>query len=114
MAVTLSWADLVSIAGTEGQDILGIITPFLPALIRAGDEVYVGFVENLGKGDIDGVTELMYPHMTHEERQTLETVTFQNLVEATKAQADNATLMKKIAFEIAIGLITRIASGGLL
>lgn len=114
MPVTLSWADLVSIAGTEGQDILGIITPFLPALIRSGEEVYVGFVEQLGKGDVDGVMELMYPHMTHDERATLETVTFQNLVAATKAQADTTLLFQQLAFQIAIGLITRIATGGII
>lgn len=113
MAVTLSWADLVTIAGTDGEDLLAILEPYIPALITASDQVYIGFLQNLGQGNLEGLTTLMYGSMAVKDRELLEAQVYKDLVTATQAKADRATLFKEIAFKLAMDLILAIASGGI-
>ncbi len=113
-AATLTWTDLLAIAGTEGQDLLTIMMPFLPALATASEEVYVGFIQNLGQGELEANVRLMYPLMSVQQREVLESQVYKDLVEATQAQVDRSKLLKDIALKIAIGLIIKIATAGVL
>ena len=112
-AVSFSWADLVTIAGTDGEDLLAILEPYIPALITASDQVYIGFLQNLGQGNLEGLTTLMYGSMAVKDREHLEAQVYKDLVTATQAKADRATLFKEIAFKLAMDLILAIASGGI-
>jgi hypothetical protein len=111
--MAIDWSSLNAAIGADGVDIINVVLPFIPALARSGEEVYAGFLEHLGNADWDGITELMYQHMTVPEREALEEVTYQAAFEATQAKYDNTELMKTIAIKIVIGLLLRLATGGI-
>lgn len=114
MPTAIDWNEIITIAGSEGEFVLSIIQPFLPALARAGAEVYAGFLQHLGEGDIDSMTELMYPHMTVKEREALESTVYTQAVEAAQASYDRVQLIKSIAIKLVLGILMRVVTGGVI
>lgn len=110
----LDWSELGGILDQTGQDMLSVLKPFLPALARVPMDVYQGFLSHLGNNDWDGITLLMFKHMNTAEREQLENSVYKNLVAATQAQYDDRELLKKVMVQIAIGLATKVLTGGIL
>lgn len=110
----INWTDVEASAKDIGGDLLAILKPYLPALVREGPDVYVGFIQHLSDGNWEQIDQLMYAKMTLEERHKLEDQVYQGLLAAAKAKYRQKELIKEVGFKIFMNLLLRVATGGLL
>jgi len=86
-------------------DLVTVLQPYLPALARAGDDVYDGFVAHLGNKNWEAIDTLMYARMTVEERRKLDDEVYQGLRAAAVARFNRIQLSKELAFKLALRIL---------
>ncbi len=84
--MSIDWNSFVSLATKEGQEVLEILRPYLPALAREGPDVYEGFMTRLDRDDWDGINQYMFARMTPKERADFLERTYQDARQATLAK----------------------------
>lgn len=101
----LDWTQVSSLVSGTSQQMISILMPFLPALARVPKDIYDGFLSHLGNADWDGITTLMYEHMTVPEREALEDAVYVQLKAATLAQYQDIQLLKSVLSNLAVDLL---------
>ena len=109
----INWDELLNLAEDEGKELLGILKPYLPALVREGPDVYEGFIAHLRDGDFESIDRLLYQRMSAGERAALEDQVYKDAYDATAAKYRRKELAKEVLFRVAVNLALRIATGGL-
>lgn len=107
----INWDDLFSKLEADGQELLTVLKPYLPALAREGPDIYEGFIKHLHDGNWEAVDQLMYSRMTVDERHQLEDQVYQDAVAAAKAKYSRTQLMKDIGFKIALRVLILVIVG---
>lgn len=91
----------------DAKDLLRILGPYLPALQRATDQVYEGFLRHFNNAEFEEVDKLMYEHMTSAERAQLFDVVTQDARAAALAKFERKELAKELAWKILINLLLK-------
>ena len=79
MATVLNLSTIEGILPSEGQALATLLTPYIPVLIREGNEFFTQFVAAFRKQDYETITQLTYSKMTAAERTALEDATYTSL-----------------------------------
>lgn len=107
----IDWDSLFSKLSSDGQEMLSVLKPYLPALAREGPEVYEGFIKHIYDGDWAAVDQFMYAKMTLEERRQLEDEVYKDAVAAAKAKYSRTQLLKDIGFKVALRVLMLVIVG---
>lgn len=103
--MAINWDTIEKITDGAGKDFLVIVKPYLPALARAGQGLFDGFIKHAMDRDWASVNKLMYEHMTTTERRELEDQAIADLRQAAIDRYDRIELTKDLGFKLALKVI---------
>jgi hypothetical protein len=103
--------DVLSEAGDIGGALWDVISPFVPALKREGQDIYEGFIKALLTKDFTAIDQLLYAKMTPEERAKLDAQVLSGALDAARARYRRTKLEKDILFKVAVRLLVLFAVG---
>lgn len=92
----------------EGQDLLRILGPYLPALQRASEEVYEGFIKHFNNKEWEEIDRLLYEQMTTDERAALLDAVNQDVRDAALARFNRNEMTKELAWKILTNLLLKV------
>jgi hypothetical protein len=85
--------------------VLEAVKPYLPALGRAAQHVFEGFIKHFLNKNWPRIDMLMYVHMTQEERDKLENEVLSGARNAVIGKLDTIALTKELAFKFLMRII---------
>lgn len=99
------WGQILDTVGSEGQELLELLKPYIPALKREGKEVFEGFLKHLFDADWDSIDRQMYTYMLVEEREQLDRQVYLEALQAARSKFRRKELVREVLFRICLRVL---------
>ena len=93
-------------ADPKTQAVVAVLTPFLGAMKREGQEFANDLIQQLLIADFASVNELAWSKMTEEERDAYSDVVLKEAMAEVDRQFELQKMAKEMAFKVASSLLT--------